>query len=1242
MFLTGYTKQLNAQATAQPGSVSINITITDVGDSRLDSAVFLKQGSLRAVPTGAPTLVYQCVVGATTQCSVTCGQGTQTTAYTCQGVDGSGRAVNVPLGNCPGCQQSQVSNSCNLPPCEQLSCVAGTSTCSVTCGTGVTTTTRQCASTTRGIVPNSTPGCPGGCASQSTGPCTQPECIKMCPCVSYTTDCKSTPCATNSQTCGGPANPAPSTTQCTCVKVTSGSSTKLPVDCCFCAQAPTQYVQAPAQYVPVYVSAPPVQQTIQYQYVPVSAPPVQQTIQYQYVPVSAAPQYILPQYIQTQPIFTPVQQPFTTQTSYVRGAANTNICPPGTGSTPITSEAGCRAAAQFLGLSFVRSDDFPIDAQGCFYDTSASSGGAYQAGVYFNTALSSAAHPDDSPICQTTTQVQVQSTQTNGQLQFDAATGQWQTFNAATGQWQAAAATAGRRLLQSGVCTAAQMSAFFAAADAASYIVSLYSTSNSGTYAPACGGCLATSTNPCYTRTSQSLCQAACGGATPQVQFVPQPIQTPVQTPIQYIAQPPTNYVNTAPIVYVPSPQTQIVPVYYTNPPVQPVYTPPVYSGGCSTTSNPCPVLPPCIREYCSASSPGPCSKSCYVQGDSPQGVQYTSQTCLRVTTTNGVASAPQAANDCAIACPSTSSACSVPQCVAYNCVCGTPSACPNYSCGTAGTATTQCQCVQSPGNQVVAASLCSAWGGCGQQVSQCPPLPPCVGYQCSAGPWSGCPTGCNQPGQSQQGAVSTRQITCYATYQGQPGLANSQQAVPISYCSANPRDAASGCPTDTQTCPQLPTCVTYVCTCRNTGSCSLATCGATSSIGRTCQCVTQGTGQSVATSNCIGGCIAEQNTGVTQCPPLPPCTQYKCETGPWSGCPTACAQQGQAYNAVSTRTVGCMRYDTVNGQNTGAGYPVPDSNCSADTQPIGRGTAIAFTCPGATTQACTVQICKTYACSCTTSGACSSATCGASGSRLQTCQCTETGSGLSVPASMCANTYTASNNGQCQSTSLPCPALPCCYQYACSLGVWSSCSTTCGQGSMTRPATCQRSCPAGNEAVQSVDPSLCSQASGRGVDTCQSSTQPCQICAQEQGGVVNVPVDVYTQQQPVYTQQQPVYTVPQPVYTQQQPVYTQSYPAVNTGFTRLANGDCVWNSDPTGQRYPTTFCTGGRRSAHHAAAAEHTAQGSHSALAIGLGVSGGLVVLVALVASGVKMTRLVIKKQVELELKQLAAAASS
>jgi len=219
----------------------------------------------------------------------------------------------------------------------------------------------------------------------------------------------------------------------------------------------------------------------------------------------------------------------------------------------------------------------------------------------------------------------------------------------------------------------------------------------------------------------------------------------------------------------------------------------------------------------------------------------------------------------------------------------------------------------------------------------------------------------------------------------------------------------------------------------------------------------------------------------------------------------------------------------------------------------------------------------------------------------------------------------------------------------------------------MTRPATCQRSCPAGNEAVQSVDPSLCSQASGRGVDTCQSSTQPCQICAQDQGGVVNVPVDVYTQQQPVaqpvytqaqpvytqaqpvytqaqpvYTQAQPVYTQAQPVYTQSQPVYTQSYPAVNTGFTRLANGDCVWNSDPTGQRYPTTFCTGGRRSAHHAAAAEHTTQGSQSALAIGLGVSGGLVVLMALVASGVKMTRLVIKKQVELELKQLAVAASS
>jgi len=372
------------------------------------------------------------------------------------------------------------------------------------------------------------------------------------------------------------------------------------------------------------------------------------------------------------------------------------------------------------------------------------------------------------------------------------------------------------------------------------------------------------------------------------------------------------------------------------------------------------------------------------------------------------------------------------------------------------------------------------------------------------------------------------------------------------------------------------------------------------------------------------------------------------------------------------------MRYNLVNGQaQAGTQQSVDQSNCASSTVNYNQQ-AGTFSCGGVTTQPCALPQCKTYQCQCQLTGSCGQQTCGATGFQSQNCACVEVTNGLSsgvqVSPTLCP--------GVCQSSQTPCATLPCCSTYSCQLnGAFSQCSNTCGNGVMTRAASCVRSC-AGQAAV-TVDVSECSANQV----TCQSTNQPCQICPSQPSAPNQVPVYItaapiqyvappqiqyvpqtqvqyvpvlatsapqvqYVQQQVQY-QYVPVSAPPvqqniqyQYVPVAQQQVVQQNIQYVSatavpqqvfvqqtqqSQYYRNAQNQCVSITSPS-IVIDNVFCTQRRRGA--AAQPDPLAQGQ-SPLVIALGASGALTIL----ASAIVVFRRLADKRVAEALLQLGVS---
>jgi len=167
---------------------------------------------------------------------------------------------------------------------------------------------------------------------------------------------------------------------------------------------------------------------------------------------------------------------------------------------------------------------------------------------------------------------------------------------------------------------------------------------------------------------------------------------------------------------------------------------------------------------------------------------------------------------------------------------------------------------------------------------------------------------------------------------------------------------------------------------------------------------------------------------------------------------------------------------------------------------PVPRQTTVNVPACAPSTEPCTAPVCITYSCSCATIGACGTQTCGQpTDSRATQCTC-KTNTGNTVDNGLCGSGCPAITSAANNPSFAPCPALPCCFQYSCQLGSFSQCSTTCGQGVMTRPATCLQTCP-GQPGSTVVDGSRCASQG-----SCTTATQPCTICPQVQAAPIVQP----------------------------------------------------------------------------------------------------------------------------------------
>jgi len=191
-------------------------------------------------------------------------------------------------------------------------------------------------------------------------------------------------------------------------------------------------------------------------------------------------------------------------------------------------------------------------------------------------------------------------------------------------------------------------------------------------------------------------------------------------------------------------------------------------------------------------------------------------------------------------------------------------------------------------------------------------------------------------------------------------------------------------------------------------GSCS-TTCG-TGTQTRTATCL-RSDGTTVANSFCtVASVLSQPCTVTTGC-------SYAWESLSWGACSTTCG------TGTQNRTVQCKRSD---------GTVVADASCTA--------------AKPATSQSCTGTSTCTYAWITSAYGSCST-TCGTgTQSRTVTCQRSD---GVNVTDSYCTTTKPVASRA--------CTVITSC-TYAWNYTTYGACSTTCGTGTQTRTATCQRS----------------------------------------------------------------------------------------------------------------------------------------------------------------------------------------
>jgi len=176
------------------------------------------------------------------------------------------------------------------------------------------------------------------------------------------------------------------------------------------------------------------------------------------------------------------------------------------------------------------------------------------------------------------------------------------------------------------------------------------------------------------------------------------------------------------------------------------------------------------------------------------------------------------------------------------------------------------------------------------------------------------------------------------------------------------------------------------------------------------------------------------------------------------------------AYSGGSTNGVAVTNFQAGNTLYAGCG------NCVSQTSP----------CPP-------VPPCVTYGCVYSQASSCL-ATCGVAGVTIRTATCMSYsgGSNVGVPVTT-SNFGNIAGCGNCVSQTSPCPPVPACVNYVCSIGAYSACSVTCGAGVQTRAVQCLAQ--GGGQTGQAVSLSLCPGG------TCQGAlTQPCTMCPSNTG----------------------------------------------------------------------------------------------------------------------------------------------
>ena len=339
--------------------------------------------------------------------------------------------------------------------------------------------------------------------------------------------------------------------------------------------------------------------------------------------------------------------------------------------------------------------------------------------------------------------------------------------------------------------------------------------------------------------------------------------------------------------------------------------------------------------------------------------------------------------------------------------------------------------------------TVCSAQGGtcsAGQCVTASHTSAAAVTYAWTYGTW---PTTCPCSGNQ------TRAVSCVGT-QGAGGA----QVYADSYCI----NTGVAKPTTWQSCSIPTSCFPYAWQYTAWSSCSQSCDGGVST--RTASCYWQSSpAVQVDSAYCSQLPLAatQQSCNTQQC------TYQYVSASTWSACTASCGGGTQTRTSAST----CQR----------------SINSAWQQQPMSACQSVLHYAIN-DTQVCNTNQCDTYAWQYGGWGACSVA-CGG-GQSTRSSWCLDVTTGVQAAASVCSAAFGA----PVTSTSCGSQACPS-YQYV--YGNWSTCSATCGGGTMTRTAQCFDSVYS-----QWYGVSTCAAVLGAAVTTSSCNTQACPTATYE------------------------------------------------------------------------------------------------------------------------------------------------